>query len=225
LRFSRLDTQQLLADPSQQLAYGYVAGNALAWNDQMGLGRWKDFKNGVKKKYDKFKANRAKKKADKNRNKKFKNSKWNFREVETILSSTPIGKKLLEMLPSDILIKPWSSPQAKGTLAKYDNEFNTIYLDPNKSSLDVAPLLAHEIVHSIQDDYRENSGEVRTNDSILDDEVAAKKAEYQSWSELGKPETKYNKTMNASEKYMNQGAKNFEQFWRNTYKAVYFGGP
>ena len=38
LRFSRLDTQQLLADPSQQLAYGYVAGNALAWNDQMGLG-------------------------------------------------------------------------------------------------------------------------------------------------------------------------------------------
>ena len=41
LRFSRLDTQQLLADPSQQLAYGYVAGNALAWNDQMGLGLFK----------------------------------------------------------------------------------------------------------------------------------------------------------------------------------------
>ena len=41
LRFSRLDSTKLLSDPSQQLAYGYVAGNALAWNDQMGLGLFK----------------------------------------------------------------------------------------------------------------------------------------------------------------------------------------
>ena len=49
LRFSRLDSTKLLSDPSQQLAYGYVAGNALSWNDQMGLGRWQDTKDAVKK--------------------------------------------------------------------------------------------------------------------------------------------------------------------------------
>jgi len=72
LRFSRLDTTKLLSDPSQQLAYGYVAGNALAWNDQMGLGRWKDLKDGVKKRYNKYKAKRLKKKNDKKRKKALK---------------------------------------------------------------------------------------------------------------------------------------------------------
>jgi len=51
LRFSRLDTTQLLSDPSQQLAYGYVAGNALAWNDQMGLGLWSSTKEKAGKVY------------------------------------------------------------------------------------------------------------------------------------------------------------------------------
>jgi RHS repeat-associated protein len=38
MRFTGLNTAQLLNDPSQQLAYGYVSGNPLAWVDPLGLG-------------------------------------------------------------------------------------------------------------------------------------------------------------------------------------------
>ncbi|WP_164744054.1 RHS repeat-associated core domain-containing protein, partial [Saccharospirillum alexandrii] len=37
MRFTGLDTAQLLRDPSQQMAYGYVSGNPLAWVDWLGL--------------------------------------------------------------------------------------------------------------------------------------------------------------------------------------------
>lgn len=37
MRFTGLDTAQLLRDPSQQVAYGYVSGNPLAWTDWLGL--------------------------------------------------------------------------------------------------------------------------------------------------------------------------------------------
>ncbi|HCE4734500.1 TPA: RHS repeat-associated core domain-containing protein [Vibrio parahaemolyticus] len=37
MRFTGLNASQLLRDPSQQLAYGYVSGNPLVWVDPMGL--------------------------------------------------------------------------------------------------------------------------------------------------------------------------------------------
>ncbi len=37
MQFSGLNTQQLLRDPAQQMAYGYVRGNPLRWMDPMGL--------------------------------------------------------------------------------------------------------------------------------------------------------------------------------------------
>jgi len=42
MRFTGLNTAQLLADPAQQMRYGYVAGNALSWVDLMGLCEPKD---------------------------------------------------------------------------------------------------------------------------------------------------------------------------------------
>lgn len=37
MRFTGLNTSQLLRDPSQQLAFGYVSGNPLNWVDPFGL--------------------------------------------------------------------------------------------------------------------------------------------------------------------------------------------
>ena len=37
MRFTGLDTAQLLKDPGQQMGYGYVSGNPLGWNDLLGL--------------------------------------------------------------------------------------------------------------------------------------------------------------------------------------------
>ncbi|MGD8115386.1 RHS repeat-associated core domain-containing protein [Vibrio sp. TRT 29B02] len=37
IRFTGLNASQLLRDPSQQLAYGYVSGNPLVWVDPFGL--------------------------------------------------------------------------------------------------------------------------------------------------------------------------------------------
>ena len=50
MRFTGLDTNQLLRDPSQQVAYGYVSGNPLAWTDWLGLcetSLWSSFKGAV----------------------------------------------------------------------------------------------------------------------------------------------------------------------------------
>ncbi|MDB2448668.1 hypothetical protein N9W78_00040 [bacterium] len=37
MRFTGLDTAQLLREPGQQMGYGYVSGNPLAWSDLLGL--------------------------------------------------------------------------------------------------------------------------------------------------------------------------------------------
>ncbi|MFG1495041.1 RHS repeat-associated core domain-containing protein [Saccharospirillum sp. HFRX-1] len=37
MRFTGLDTAQLLRDPGQQMGYGYVSGNPLGWIDLYGL--------------------------------------------------------------------------------------------------------------------------------------------------------------------------------------------
>ena len=93
LRFSRLDTTQLLTDPSQQLAYGYVAGNALAWNDQMGLGLFK-------KRTAEEKAQRASGRADRKANRKASRKKFfdgvrkNFsKAVNTV---TKVGRNVVK---------------------------------------------------------------------------------------------------------------------------------
>ncbi|MCK6265879.1 RHS repeat-associated core domain-containing protein, partial [Vibrio sp. ZSDE26] len=43
MRFTGLNADQLLRDPSQQLAYGYVSGNPLVWVDPFGLALFDDF--------------------------------------------------------------------------------------------------------------------------------------------------------------------------------------
>jgi len=40
MRFTGLDTAQLLRDPGQQMGYGYVSGNPVVWNDLLGLVTW-----------------------------------------------------------------------------------------------------------------------------------------------------------------------------------------
>lgn len=147
--------------------------------------------------------------------------KWQVEEIKKILRKTKTGARLLGQLPPKVSFGVLKSKEADKH-AEYNSTQQTIFIRGDLTSLQAAPLAAHEILHAYQY-INEGRPEGQTREFKIADQVAmeveAKNAGLDVYEELGKPGVPY--PYKEESERRKQDPLQFEFDLRQTYQKKY----